>query len=151
MSETIEDMEKFVKERKEFFMKNVFPITDRIASALMASDKVNNDSIYCDWGLKIWFKYNGVKIEFKSNDRIGMNPSYNMLIKYKWKKVLKYMHYRTTHSTTLDVFHECEWIGKLDGLVEKIRREDAEWKKKRALKKYSKRCKNLTSECAVDE
>lgn len=148
MTETIEDMEKFVEERKESFIKNVFPVTDAIAKAIFNSKKLNR---YTYGRVKCNLVHNGVHISFQG--RANTNKKYNnyyMVVKYGlfgFRKVLEYRSYNLTPK----VFHECEWIEMLDGLVEKIQQEDIVWKKKRALKKYKKWCKNLTkTECTLN-
>ena len=150
MTETIEDMEKFVAERKAYFKENVFPITNRIASAIFNSRKLTND---LSWGIiKCNLVHNGVYISFRGHMNISrQNNTYDMTIKYGlfgFRKVLSY-YYGAHHIPTPDIFHECEWMDKLDGLVEKIQREDTDWKKKKALKKYKKWCKGLSKKkCA---
>lgn len=152
MTETIEDMEKFVAERKEVFKKNIFPITDAIAKAIFNSKKLINHSYNSYYSIKCDLKHEGVRISFQGNIRINSeHNSYNMTIKYGLfgsRTVLEY----DSHISTPKVFHECEWIDKLNGLVEKIQQEDLDWRKKQAYKRYGKMCKNLSKkECAYNE
>jgi hypothetical protein len=142
MTETIEDMEKFVKEREEVFKKNIFPITDAIAKAIFESKKLHSTSNEY-YAIKCNLKHNGVHIDFRGTMRIRGENSYYMAIKYGlfgFRKVLEYNSFNSRPR----VFHECEWINKLNGLVEKIQQEDLEWRKKQAYERYGELCKNLS-------
>lgn len=143
MVETIEDMEIFVDERKTYFKENIFPITDAIARAIFDSEKLTKYR----WKVKCNLKYKGVCIVFQGDVNIrNKYNTYHMIIKYGlfgFRKVLEYHSYNSIPV----VFHECEWIEKLNGLVEKIQQEDADWRKKDAFKKYKKMCKDLGKEC----
>ena len=148
MTETIEDMEKFVKERKAYFKENIFPIMDAIAKAIFDSKKLNKN---CLWDIKRKIVYKGVRIYFEGHINIkSKHNTYHMTVKYGLfgsKKVLEYHSYNSNPV----VFHECGWIENLNGLVEKIQQEDVVWKKKQALKRYKQMCKDLSKkECNND-
>ena len=70
MTETIEDMEKFVEERKEYFKENVFPITDAIAKAMFDSKRLTK---YSYGAVKCDLTYKGVHISFRGNIYVNTN------------------------------------------------------------------------------
>ena len=150
MTETIEDMEKFVEEREEYFKENVFPITDAIAKAIFDSKKLLGRHPF--GSVKCNLVYKGVHISVRGYVDIHKNHTYNMTIKhglFGFKKVLKYSWYGL-HPTAY-IFHECEWIEKLSGLVEKIQQEEFDWRKKQNYRKYGKMCKDLSKkECKIE-
>ena len=141
MAKTIENMEKFVDEREMYFEENVFPITNKIAMAILKSRKLTRAEWKNHKGVQCNLSYNGVHIYF--DNYISYTSLYYMTIKYGMFGFRKVLEYKTdAFCKPVNIFHEGEWIEKLNGLAEKIRKEDVDWREKHALKKYKKICKN---------
>jgi hypothetical protein len=141
----LDKINEMLAERYKVFMDNVFPKTHKIMETITDSPLVYDKAWreHSDYGIKI----NGVKILFDTNyyytGEDGRDLiNYALTIRYNWRKVLRY-RWDKGAEPTLDRFHECEWIYKLDGIPEMVQKLEETMTKHKFEKDFKKHCKDF--------
>ena len=140
----ITEASAFLKERYKYFEDNVLPKTNAIMDVMLNTERFVK-KCWVDYG-KYVYKYNGIKFVFdyiveRLNGKSSIKE-YTLKLKHKFKTVL---HYRYIKGGDIKLyrFHECEWMQRLGGAIEKIQAHDLTLVEKH----FEKRCEKYKRRC----